>query len=129
MSESEEFVGFMSDISYHVIQIGRFLAGYMMRREMSETMLAHSNGHTPDPYNCAFCKYERDVVGPRDAARAREAVHRHHHHHKRVPTPGGHDSVDGHISQSGSLVADRADASITAQVGSLTLSAFNEEYH
>ena len=78
MSESEEFVAFLTDVSFHIIEIGRHLIRYMMRRTMGDTLIEHRNGHVPDPSYCPYCKYDREVVEPRDAARARDAFRARH---------------------------------------------------
>ena len=104
MEESEDFVGFLSDVSYHLIEIGRYLVHYMMRRAMGDTLLEHRNGHVPDPYNCPYCKYEREVVEPRDASRARDAFRARR---RRAPN-ASRDEVDvGYVADDEDEAAER----------------------
>jgi len=73
MENTDEMYTLVYNVTYHVIEIGRYIVNFMVSRVWRDTLAEHKDGHVPDPDNCPYCRYERDVVEPRDAQRARDA--------------------------------------------------------
>ncbi len=105
MENTDEMYTLVYNVAYHVIEIGRYLVNFMVSRAWRDTLAEHKDGHAPDPDNCPYCRFERDVVEPRDAQRAREAFRvRRTRPHQRLSGPltcdcaadgAGRDEVDG----------------------------------
>ena len=73
MANTDEVYTLVYNVTYHVIEIGRYIVNFMVSRAWRDTLAEHKDGHAPDPDNCPYCRFERDVVEPRDAQRARDA--------------------------------------------------------
>ena len=89
MESVDELATLLYNVSYHLVEIGRYVLNFMINRTWRDTFSEHQNGHLPDPDVCPFCRYEREVVQPRDANRAREALR-----HRRTHPSDGFDEVD-----------------------------------
>ena len=105
MENADEVYTLVYNVSYHVIEIGRYLVNFMVSRGWRDTLAEHQREDAPDPAHCPYCRYEREVVEPRDARRARDAFRmRRTRPHPRLSAPltcdcaadggGGRDEVD-----------------------------------
>ncbi len=73
MDRTDELHTLVYNLSYHLIEIGRYVVNFMVSRAWRDTLTEHQDGHAINPTFCPYCRYERDVVEPRDAKRARDA--------------------------------------------------------
>ncbi len=73
MDEIEEIFSLLSEISYVMLDAAKILMKYLIRKNWRDLLTSHQAGHTFDPDGCPYCRYERDIIEPRDANRERIA--------------------------------------------------------
>jgi len=90
MDRTDDIATLIYNVSFHVIEIGRYIVNFLVSRTWHDAYLEHQEGHVPDPDQCAFCRYERDVVVPKLASAARDSLRARRAQNR----SGGFDDVD-----------------------------------
>jgi len=64
----------MYQLVTHLYESGKIILRYLIERECRQLLQEHVNGHPLDPEGCIICRYDRDVIAPREMQRARDAL-------------------------------------------------------
>ena len=89
MESTEEVFTLLYNLSYHLVEMGRYIVNFLIARNWRDTRIEHEKGHAPDVDQCPFCRYDREVIEPREARMAAEAFR-----HRRSHRAEGRDEVD-----------------------------------
>jgi len=89
MESTDEVFTLLYNLSYHLVEMGRYIVNFLIARNWRDTRIEHENGHAPDVEQCPFCRYDREVIEPREAQRAAAAFR-----HRRSHQAEGRDEVD-----------------------------------
>ena len=73
MDEIDEILTLLSEVSNVILDAAKILMRYLIRKNWRDLLTSHQAGHTFDPDSFPYCRYERDIVEPRDANRERIA--------------------------------------------------------
>jgi len=72
--ENDGVVSDMYRLLTHLYESGKIILRYLIERECRQLYNEHVNGHPMDPDGCIICRYDREVIGPREMQRARDAL-------------------------------------------------------
>ena len=50
----DDLATLLYNVSYHLVEIGRYVLNFMINRTWRDTFAEHQNGHLPDPDVCPF---------------------------------------------------------------------------
>jgi len=89
MDAAEEVFTLLYNLSYHLVDMSRYIVNFLIARNWRDIRIEHEKGHATDIEQCPFCRYEREVVEPRDARKAADAFR-----HRRTHRAEGRDEVD-----------------------------------
>ena len=89
MESTDKIFTLLYKLSYHLIEMGRYIVNFLIARNWHDTRIDHESGHAPDVEQCPFCRYDREVIEPREALRAAAAFR-----HRRSHQAEGRDEVD-----------------------------------